>query len=54
MAREMLGEMPELVEQLARTGLLEVKLLRWTDVQVFNLIEMLTSRSFVCDVLCWW
>jgi len=44
MAREMLGEMPELVSQLMRTGIgVEVKQLYWTDVQVFNLIEMLTT-----------
>lgn len=43
-AREVLGDMPELVSQLMRTGMLEVKQMRWTDVQVFNLIEMMTSE----------
>jgi len=44
MVKLVLGEMPELVEQLTQTTELEVPQLRWSDIQVFNLLELMTSE----------
>ena len=44
MVKLVLGEMPELVEQLTQTTELEVPQLRWSDIQGFNLLELMTSE----------
>jgi hypothetical protein len=43
MANTFLGDLPLLVKQLLLTTKLDIEPLRWTELEVFNFLEMLTS-----------
>jgi len=45
MIKQVLGEMPAMVEVLLNTKELEDERLRWTGVAVFNMLELMTSSS---------
>jgi len=42
-AQTYLGELPQLVEQLLFTKSLDMKELRWNELELFNFLELLTS-----------
>uniref|UniRef100_A0A1I8BX15 CCR4-NOT transcription complex subunit 11 n=1 Tax=Meloidogyne hapla TaxID=6305 RepID=A0A1I8BX15_MELHA len=42
-AKIYLGELPQLVEQLLFTKTLDIKELRWNDLELFNFLELLTT-----------
>jgi hypothetical protein len=43
MIKQVLGEMPAMVEVLLNTKELKDERLRWTGVAVFNMLELMTS-----------
>jgi hypothetical protein len=49
MVKSILGELPQMIELLMMSEELDVLELRWTELQVFNLIESLTSMSFMVE-----